>query len=463
MKRTKKAIQTADSFQNFETRTGINAGSQQDGSTYGFNPITRNRQELEWAYRGSWIVKAVVDSFAEDMTREGVELSGEIPPDEIELLHREATRLQIWHGLCLAIKWARLFGGSLAMLLIEGQNPETPLNLDSIGKKQFKGLMVFDRWMVWPEMSDLITELGPDLGRPKYYRVISDTMSMPSMRIHHSRVVRMEGVDLPYWQRLSENGWGTSVIESLWDRLIPFDSVTQGAAQLAYKAHLRTYSVEGLREIIAMGGTAMEALAKQIDLMRKYQNNEGLSLIDKQDEFATHSYTFSGLSDLILQMGQQLSGASGIPLVRLFGQSPAGLNSTGESDIRNYYDNISQQQEARLLTGVHLIYSVLYRSTFGKEPPDSFGIDFRPLWQLSAKEKGELAETITRSVVSASDAGLIDRHTALKELRQSSRETGVWSNITDDDIEAAENEPPPLLNGEPQPQDAQTPNETQPV
>ena len=55
---------------------------------------------------------------------------------------------------------------------------------------------------------------------------------------------------------------GMSVVERIWDRLTAFDSATVGAAQLVYKAHLRTYSVEKLRELIALGGPAFEALLK---------------------------------------------------------------------------------------------------------------------------------------------------------------------------------------------------------
>jgi uncharacterized protein len=84
-------------------------------------------------------------------------------------------------------------------------------------------------------------------------------------------------------------------------------------------------------------------------MMRRFQSIEGITLLDAEDEFDGHAHVpFSGISEALLQFGQQLAGALQIPLVRLFGQSPAGLNSTGESDLRNYYDGIHQQQESHL-------------------------------------------------------------------------------------------------------------------
>jgi hypothetical protein len=48
-----------------------------------------------------------------------------------------------------------------------------------------------------------------------------------------------------------------------------------------------------------------------------------MTLMDKSDDFQTHSYSFAGIADVILRFAEQVSGATGIPLVRLFGQSPS--------------------------------------------------------------------------------------------------------------------------------------------
>lgn len=450
------ATKTSDSFQNLVARVGYQTANQNSASQYGFSPVTRDRVQMEFVYRSSWIAGQAVDTFAQDMTREGVEIKGDLEPDQIELLQRSADRLRLWDAICDTIKWARLYGGCLAVLLIDGQKSETPLRLDTVTEGQFKGLLVLDRWVVQPTLTQLVQELGPEMGKPVFYDVIADSNGLPSQRIHHSRVIRIDGVDLPYWQRIAENGWGQSILERLWDRLIAYDSATQGAAQLIYKAHLRTYKVEGLREILSIGGKAEQGLMKQIEMIRLYQSNEGLTLMDAKDDFEAHQYAFSGLSDMLLQFGEQISGATGIPLTRLLGQSPAGLSSTGESDIRNYYDNVAQEQERRLRTGIGKLYNVLYRSVFGNEPPENFDFDFNPLWQLDDEQKADIATKVATAVVGASDAGLIDRATALKELRQSSRVTSVFTNITDEDIKEAENEPPPVFGEEPP--DVETPN-----
>ena len=462
-KRTMKPnaqAQTHDSFQNFMARTGIGTDNMSTGSSYGFNPISRDRVRLEWMYRGSWLVGKAVDVVAEDMTREGVDINGDISPDHIEEFHVALHNLQLWQNLNDTIKWARLYGGAVAIMLIEGQDVSTPLRRDTITKGSFKGLLVLDRWMVQPSLNQPVTEYGPYLGQPEFYTVNQNAPALINKKVHYSRVIRIEGYELPFQQKLTENGWGISVVERLYDRLVGFDSATQGAAQLVYKAHLRTVKVKDLRKIIAAGGPALEGLVKQVDMIRKYQSNEGLTLLDGDDEFQADSYTFSGLDAVLLQFGQQLSGAIDIPLVRLFGQSPAGMNATGESDLRNYYDSVKAQQERRLKLPLTILFDVMHRSLFGEEPAKNFSFKFNPLWQMSEKEKAEVAESVERSTSSAYAEGLIGKGTALKTLRQSSEVTGIFSAIPDEEIKAAEEEDanPPVpdlegLTGQDEPED----------
>lgn len=449
---SKKPVATArDGFANFTARMGMGAQNVMSDGTYIFDLLTRNRIKLEAMYRGSWIVGAAVDSVAEDMTRAGINIHSTDDPEQIKQMQSMLTRLGVWGSLLELIKWGRLYGGAIAVINVDGQDLSTPLNVETVGKGQFKGLRVYDRWQLQPDMVNMIED-GKDAGLPAYYTVISNitTGQLSNTRIHHSRVIRQIGVQLPVMQAMTEQWWGESVVERMYDRLISFDTATSGAANLIQKAHLRTVQIDKLREVLAAGGKAEENLLQMFHHMRMLQTNEGLTLLDKEDQFQAHSYTFSGLSDMILQFGQQIAGATGIPLVRLFGQSPAGLNSTGESDLRMYYDNIAAQQESRLREGLMKVLRVLHQSMFGVAAPEGFDFEFVPLWQTSTKEKADIATAITTTVSTAFEKGIIDQATAMQELKQSSDVTGVFSNITDEQVEEAKMAPPPMpVEGEP--------------
>jgi phage-related protein (TIGR01555 family) len=441
---------TDDSFVNFAAKVGVGTDNLSTGGSYGFNPITRNRQLLEWIHRGSWLGGVAVDLVADDMTAAGLDYTGSLGPDDDKALREAVIRLGIWPSIRDVFAWSRLYGGALGVLLIDGQDMSTPLKIDRITKGQFKGILVLDRWMVEPSLSDLITDMGPNMGLPKYYRATANAPGLPLMKIHHTRCMRAEGVRLPYWQRLAENMWGLSVIERLFDRMIAFDSATQGAAQLVYKAYLRTVKVEDLRKVIAAGGDALAGLVQYVQSMSRFQAMEGMTLLDAKDDFAIHEATaFSGLSDALVQFGQQLSGALQIPLVRLFGQSPAGMNSSGDSDLRTYYDGIRRQQE-RHRVEIDTIHRVTARSE-GILLPEDWGFEFRYLGQMTEPEKASTANNVTTAVTTAFEQGIVPRKTALQELRKSSRTTGIWSNISDEEINDAEDDPPAPGEADPPP------------
>jgi uncharacterized protein len=434
--------QTSDSFNNFLAGVGMQTPNLHSGSTYGFNPLTRQRTLLEWAYRSSWIVGVAVDAVADDMVKMGLDWGGTLPPDDGERLEAAIRRLQIWESINQLIRWGRLYGGAISVILIDGQDPATPLRPDTVAKGQFKGLFTLDRWRVEPSLHDLVTDLGPDLGLPKFYRITGESPVYQGGRVHYSRVYRYDGVKLPWWQAVTENLWGLSVIERLWPQLTALDSTTEGTAQLVYRAYLRIVKLAGLKQLAAQSEGSQLGLQKRIHMMQMFQSNEGITLLDADDDFQSIAYTFTGLDTVMLQMLQQLSGALQIPLVRLLGQSPAGLNSTGDSDWRNYYDGVHQQQENRLRRPMSRTIMVMARSE-GVKLPETFNYTFQSLWQLLPKEKADIAEVITRTILSTEELGIVSPKRALEELRQSARETGIWATVTDEEIEAASEELPP--------------------
>lgn len=447
-----RAQKVVDSYDNFVSRVGLQSGNQSAAGTYLQNFTSKKRQELENAYRSSWIVGQAVDVVADDMTKAGIDITGTASPEDAGLIEEEFDSLRVWDRLNDTIKWSRLYGGAIAVMLIDGQKLETPLRVETVGKDAFKGLMVLDRWMVQPTISQLVEDLGPDLGLPEFYDVLPGGMGLSGQRIHYSRVIRVEGVELPYWQKVSENGWGQSVVERMWDRLMAFDSTTQGAAQLVFKAHLRAYKVKGLRSVIASGGQPLNGLLANVAMIREFQSSEGITLIDAEDELEYSSYTFAGLGDMMDKFGEQLSGALQVPLVRLFGQSPGGLNSDGESNQVTYYDHIGQQQSRRLKSGVTRLVQVSHRSAVGTDAPKTLKIAFTSLWEMDGKDKAEITSKVVAAIAQLFDYAVISRKQALQALKILSEQTGSFSNITDQDINSAEDDPPDpteLLSADP--------------
>lgn len=440
-----------DGFINLLANLGVGAENHLTSTQYiNTSDITWNRESLDAMIRQSWVVRRAASVVAEDMCREGIEIKcPDLGPSDIDKLHQEMVRLNIWGSVEDAITWARLYGGAVAILMIDGQDMSTPLRPSTIGKGQFKGLYVLDRWTIWPSVNDLVEDFGPDFGLPKYYTISTgDGAGLDNQTVHHSRILRFIGNKLPYWQAIRDLWWGQSVVETMYDRLVSFDMATFGAAQLVNKAYLRTLKVPDFTQIMAGNADAQQAILNQILFMKLTQSTESIVVIDKEDELEFNSYQFAGLKDVLIQLGEQLAGACGTPTTRLFGQSPNGMSATGESDLKGYYDMVGSKQEKDLRYPLSRLMKILIPSTLGVQEPECFDISFNSLWKLSDIDKADIAAKDIAAIVAASDSGVYTAEVALKEIRQLSGITGRGTSVTDDDIEKASTNPPLMTGGE---------------
>ena len=307
------AVKT-DNYVNFLSRLGIGAPNLQTATQYKpMQMVTQTWQVLVDMYCQSWIVGKIVGAIPEDMIRSGITITGDDDAGRVARIDAALSRLKIWTALQNALTWARLFGGAAALIMIEGQDVAEPLRLDSVTRGSFRGLMTYDRWQLWPDWSQTIQALGPSYGLPVYWRIVDPSQyGAPqvsgrlgfNVKVHHSRLLRFLGIEAPHSRAVLEQSWGLSVVERLLDRLVAFDTASAGAASLIDKAYLRTIQIKGLRQILGGPDAGIEALAKNIGMIRALQSTEGMTVLDADDNFATTSYTFAGLDQVLLSFGQ---------------------------------------------------------------------------------------------------------------------------------------------------------------
>lgn len=433
---TDKAIRTSDGFDN----VGAHLGLGQDNllAMSGYKPgslITRDRVQLNDMYRTSWIVGRAVDVVPADMTRARFEIQGSLDQPDQSSLYAAFRNRGIFSGMASNLKWARLYGGSIAIILVDGHDMRTPLRYDDIQKGSFRGLHILDRHHVTPSL-ECVTDLGPFLGYPKYYKILFGA-DLGGLDIHYSRVLRNIGIELPRDEADKEESWGASIVERGYDRILALDSATYGASSLLFKSFLRTIGVSNLREILAAGGKAETALNKMFSMIRRMQSTEGLTVMDSKDTFATHGASFAGLYDALQAFSEQIGGAFGIPMIRLLGQSSKGFAS-GEYDLKTYYDSVLTSCNEDLSQDYIILSNVLSRNLWGRSLPEEFDIDFQSLYEPTEPEKGQIGTADAQNVAGLYNAGIITKSQALSELRDASRVSGRFSGITDEDIAAAE-------------------------
>lgn len=430
---------TTDSFQNVLARLGYGTPNLLEGTEYPLTRLTQNYQLMNSLYRSHWIVRKIIDTIPEDMTRNWITITTQLELDKLRMLNKlwrtRRLKQKILHGL----KWGRLYGGAVGVIMIEGHEDilDKPLDYDTIMPGALKGLLIVDRWSgVYPSV-ELVEDINDnEFGLPESYQVTTEEGHL--LEVHHSRVLRFVGRELPYYEKLAEVHWGASEVEVVFDELKKRDNTSWNIAQLIFLANLRVLKMGSLGQDLAIGDNNIQKdLYNTLQAQNWLMNNMGMYLLDKEDGFETHQYSFSGLNDIYESFMLDLAGASQIPVTKLFGRSPAGMNATGESDLQNYYETVQQAQESTLAPILDKLLPIMCMSEFGAIP-DDLDYMFDPIRTPNDKEVAELADKKTQAIINAYTAGLIPQKVGMKELKQLSETTGMFTNITDEDIENAD-------------------------
>lgn len=430
-KQEKALMNALDGYANRAAFLGEDSFLMSSG-TYQRTGLTSDTELLTVAYRENWLAKRIIDMPSEDMTRAWYSLSTSLPEDDLHDLKQLEAKHSVKQEMTNAIRWARLYGGSLAVMVIRDEEDrlDQPLDMDTLLPDCFQGLLVLDRAQGIEPSLELVSDLDdPDFGLPEYYTVDLDLDDLRSVRIHHSRVLRFVGRELPHLEAVSENYWGASELEHIWEELQKRSATSANIAQLVFQANITTLKMGKFGEHMAFGSEQQkQSIMTAIEQENRMRTSFGLQLLSSEDSMETHSYSFSGLSDIYEAFMMDMAGAAEIPATKLFGRSPQGLNATGEADLRNYYDMIAQMQERLLRPALEKLLPIMAISCWGYIP-DDLEIVFEPVMTTSPAERAELVQKISLDVIQAFQAGLLTREQALEELKSRGEELGVYSKI----------------------------------
>ena len=431
-------VPVLDAFSNPLFRLGYGSQSPMEATEYPLTRMTANYALLNSLYRDNWVVQNVVSLMVDDMLREWYKLRGAISPERLDELARVERVTQLRRRLNQGLCWGRLYGGAAGLILIKGQEGmlEQPLDLETIMPGSFAGLLILDRWCgIVPDMG-LVTDMAdPDFNLPEYY-TINNAEGRMVARVHHSRIIRFTGRELPRLEEIAELYWGESEVEALYKDVVAHDNVSANMAALTFRANIDTMEVQNLEQLFSLGSTEQQRRFWNVmQAQSVVRSNFGMQLVNKGDQITNTQYKFEGIDKVYDAMCLNLCGASHYPMTKLFGRSPSGLNATGESDLQNYYDYVNSQREAKLRPALERLLPVMAMSAWGVVP-DNLEIDFPPLWTPNAKEVAEIGQAKAEAVVTTYQAGLLNVDTAQKELKKLEEETGLFGSITDDEIKA---------------------------
>ena len=390
-----KAVRHYDGYVNMLNKFG----TPQDNSTayqYQGDGIIPDML-LSHHYETNGIFTKIIDSPAEEATKYGFDLgfkdtkAGDYINDSLDTLDWE-------DNATTAIKWARLFGGALAVMLIDdGGGIEEPLDWNNI--RSIDEIMVYDRSLVQPDYTRLYNfnnmsfseRSGKKFGRPEYYNVFS---MFGSFTVHESRCLSFKNGVLP--ERTMQTlyrFWGIPEYTRIKKELR--ENVTSHGlgVKMLERCVQAIYSMKQLSSILASEQGEDEIL-KRIQAIDTARNILNTVAIDSEGEsFDFKSFTLSGVKEILDSTCNMLSAVTNIPQTILFGRSPTGMNATGKSDLENYYNYIQRIQKLMLRRNLQKLIDIIIKCGLSEgklsEPPQ-YKLKFNPLWSMSEDEQADI-------------------------------------------------------------------------
>ena len=384
--------------------------------------------QIEAAYRSSWLMRKVVDLPPQDETRAWRHWQADAAT--IGAIEAEERRLDLRHKLRRARVLARLHGGGGVLLGVGNDDPATPLDPARVARGALRYVHVLSRWELGHGARRSDPE-DPWFGQPDFFQLRG--RGGAGVRIHPSRLVAFVGQALPEASALGGVGggaswfWGDPLMASIEDAVKNADAAQNGFAALIDEAKVDVFGIPDLLSSLA-SQEYEERLLRRLSLAKLGQSTHNAKLKDAGETWETRQVVWAGMPEVIDRYLQLVAGAADIPLTRLLGQAPAGMNATGESDLRNYYDGIAAGQANELRPLLERIDAVMLRSLFGTMPAGAW-FEFAPLWQLTPKERAEVDKLNAEVAAIDARAGLIPREALAAGRRGRVMEDGVYPGI----------------------------------
>lgn len=386
----------ADGFVNLMNKYGT---SKDTSEQYKFVPEAQIPDSvLTLFYEGNGLFSKIIDAPAEEAVKHGFTLD-DVSDQALTDFYQEALEeLDFEETAMTAIKWARLYGGSIAVMLInDGRGLEEPLDWSNI--QSIDDIRVYDRSIVQPEYESMFSydprdpfrTRGSRLGMPERYQVYS---KYGSFTVHDSRCLVFRNGVLPEGASNSVyQFWGQPEYIRI-NKAIRDAEIAHGSApKLLDRSVQAIYKMRDLSAELATeeGEDRLLKRLQIIDMARGMMNS--IAIDSEGEDYDFKSFQFSGVNDVIGASCNMLSAVSNIPQVILFGQKVGGLGNGDDTSMENWYNYIERNQKRMLKPNIRYLLSVIFQAGLATGEVDEvpkIKVSFNPLWSMSDTEKADL-------------------------------------------------------------------------
>lgn len=408
-------------------------------------------EQIDAAYRSSWMMKKGINLPAKDMTRK--KRAWQVDEADVDKIEAEEKRLKVWAKIRQAIILGRL-GGGLIVMGVGGEDPSQPLG-DSYGTGALKYLHVMNRWQVslGPKITDPLDDY---YGQPAYFQINHGDRGVQQTKVHPSRVVAFTGEPAPNLYGLAGDDWywGDPLVLSVQDAVKNAEAAMNGFSSLIDEAKVDTVSIPGLINLVSTT-EGEELVRKRISVANAMKSMHNTRILDggkgkdsPGETWETRQINWAGIPDMIRVEAAIVASAFDIPATRFLGKAPDGMNATGEGDESNYLAKIATDQDDIVRPALDQIDAVLLPSA--GVTVDVANYTFPPLKEMSELDEAGIFDKTMDAITKLQATGAIPAIAFDKAVQHTAVENewldgldGALAETPEDERFPSENAPDP--------------------
>lgn len=350
------------------------------------------------------LINRGVSTLSDEMTREWGELSckddltteeNESKSDAVKVINEALNGLNAKEVFRQAARKTGFFGGCLGYLDLRGPGGEMPsdeelmkpvykdgadaFNRSKLSGQTLRGIRIIEPINITPGNFNSTDPLAPDFYDPEMFFVLGKP-------VHRSRFLYFADNLPPQVLKPCYLFFGVSLAQMAYEYVNDFYKLKNAAERMLQKFSL-TYLATPVDSLIERDGPG--AVQDRVATIAKYRDNDSIVIIDSLSERLEQiNSPLAGVKDIWYASLELIPAIFGIPATKLLEISPSGFQSTGEFEMRNFYDAVAVKQANVFDAPMRKLINILCLVN-GIEDPGLIWT-WNSLYKLSEKEQAEV-------------------------------------------------------------------------
>ena len=362
--------------------------------------ISNFRQVLNQCYAEIGLIRTIVDLPVDDALRGGIEIKTKLlDENEIKELQNSIEYDNDLGTAGWAGKWDRLFGGAGILILVDDQDPETELELSSIGPDTDVKFKAVDMWeLFWDKQNAEGYDRAFESEMFEFYDYYGE-------KVHKSRVMKLKGLEAPSFIRPRLRGWGLSVVENLVRSINQYLKASDLTFEVLDEFKIDVYKIKNLVSTL-LSPNGQSKVQQRIQLANWQKNYQNAVVMDAEDDWDHKQLSFAGLAEAQTGIRKQVAADMRMPISKLFGasESTGSLGNGDQNDMENYNSMVESSVRTPIKFHILKLVQIKCQKLFGFIP-DDLEIAFKSLRVLSAVDEETVKTQKFTRLKAAKDTG----------------------------------------------------------